>query len=234
MPNRLEVIAAGAVHSYFDELHNSAALADFDLHITFAPAGAITEKVRKGFACDVVISSTQSLHTLDRLGLIKPRSVACLGETEIAVCTRDGNPTPHIENEAALPALLLSATSIHIPDVSASTAGAHMAGIIVRLGLHDALVPKLHTHRNGNATMRAVADSVDPIPLGFTQRSEIISAPGTLLGDCLPGQLSLSTVYAAAITSHSRSTLKAYAFIEFLCSDEQMSIREIFGIGSNR
>lgn len=234
MPNRLEVIAAGAVHAYFVELQSSAALADFDFHVIFAPAGAITEKVRNGFDCDIVISSTQSLDTLGWLNLIKVESVASLGTTEVAVCTRDGNPTPRVENEAALPTLLLSATSIHIPDIGASTAGAHMDRIIQRLGLHNALKPKLRTHRNGNATMHAVAESIDPLPLGFTQRSEIVSAPGTLLGDSLPGSLSLSTVYAAAITSRSRSTLEAHSFIKFLCSDEQTNIREIFGFDSSR
>lgn len=229
MPDQLEVIAAGAVHAYFDELHRSAAIADFDLNIVFAPAGAITEKIRVGASCDVVISSTTSLDTLAGIGHIEAESISSLGTTEVAVCTRDGNPTPRIENEAALPALLLSATSIHIPDISTSTAGAHMAQVIKRLGLHKTLSLKLCMHPTGNATMRAVAESLDRFPLGFTQRSEIVSAVGTLLGDPLPGGLSLSTTYAAAISSASRAANEAQAFIDLLCSEKQKEIRAIFG-----
>lgn len=229
MPDRLEVLAAGAVHAYFEELQNSGALADYDINAVFAPAGVITEKIREGRIYDIVVSSMASLHTLARLRLIKAESIALLGTTEVAVCTRDGNSAPRVENEAALPALLLSATSIHIPDINTSTAGAHMGRIIERLGLHNTLAPKMRTHRNGNATMRAVADSVDPLPLGFTQRSEIVSAPGTVLGDSLPERLSLSTVYAAAISSCSKFERDPQALVDFLCSVEQMEVRARFG-----
>lgn len=234
MPRHLEVIAAGAVHAYFDELQSSAALADFALNIAFAPAGAITDKVRSGTVCDVVISSSGSLDTLAGLGLVRTDSITPIGATEVAVCTRDGNATPRIEDEAALPALLLSATSIHIPDIASSTAGAHMGLVIERLGLRNAISAKLHTHANGNATMRAVAESIDRSPLGFTQRSEIVSAAGTLLGDPLPGRFRLSTTYGAGIARNSTAAEQVQQFIDFLCSEEQQEVRGMFGFFSGK
>ncbi len=229
MPPRLSVIAAGAVHAYLEEIVHTGLLADFALDLAFAPAGAITERVRERAGHDVVISSMSSLDSLSTLGMVISKSVTVLGETELAVCTRDGNPTPRIENESALPALMLEASSIHIPAFETSTAGAHMNRIIERLGLHHALFARLRTHPNGAATMRAIAESADPTPLGFTQRSEIVSAPGTLLGDCLPGSFGLRTRYAAAITSHSATPDVAQRLIDILTSTEQDEFRRIFG-----
>lgn len=229
MTKRLSVIAAGAVHAYFHELQSTNAFVDFAISVMFAPAGAVTKQVQDGAAYDIAISSVDSLETLAAGGRVLKETITTLGATELAVCTRDGRQTPIIKSREALKTLLGRATSIHIPDIAKSTAGAHMGRVFKSLKLHDALAGKLRTYANGAATMRAIAKSKDAYPLGFTQRSEIVSAPGTLLGDTLPGSLGLTTTYAAAILTQSRATTLAQDFIAMLDCTEQRELRSVFG-----
>jgi hypothetical protein len=85
------------------------------------------------------------------------------------------------------------------------------------------------SHANGAATMRALAQSSDAFPLGFTQRSEIVCAPGILLGDSLPGSFALRTTYAIAIGNRPNELPAARKFVSFLTTAGQVELREMFG-----
>lgn len=232
MPALLDVLAAGAVHGYLDEVHRSFRSLDYDFRCRFAPANTVAEKIRNGDPFDIVISSLNSVEKLAAGGLLDRATIRRIGVTDLASCVRSGIRPPRLTDEAALREMLIEATSIYLPDPKQSTAGGHMMRVIDELALPPTVVDKVKIFANGASTLQALSESGDRFATGFTQRSEIVGAAGISIGDRLPARYALITAYVAAASATTSNASLARNFIGLLSAPDQQALLQRFGFNS--
>src|SRR5262249_42485782 len=137
---------------------------------------------------DVVIATDAVLADLARAGLVVDATRADLARTAVGVGTLRGAPSLEVSSPDALRRALLAARAIAYPDpANGATAGIHMAAVIERLGIADALKTRTRLRASGAASCEAVAQGEAELVL--TQISEILADPRVVLQGPLPREL---------------------------------------------
>jgi molybdate transport system substrate-binding protein len=146
----IRILSSGSMKAAFSQL-----LPDFQKSfgntatIEYGPAGAIVGRIEKDDAADVVIVSRSQLQKLASNGKVAQGSLVDIAGIALGVAIRKGAPKPDIGNVEAFKRTLLSARSIGYRDpITGSTSGIYTAGLIERLGIAQALKPKLHLDRS--------------------------------------------------------------------------------------
>ena len=230
MVDALRILSAGAAQGVVEAMRapfREASGAEVDA--TFGAVGALAEKLRGGEHCDVVIVTAAMIAHFERDAQLAPGTSAPLGRVRTGVAVRVGDPSPRIANRAELAAALQSASAIYVPDTVRSTAGIHVADVLARLGLVDALAPRLSIHPNGATAMRALAAATTPGAIGCTQITEIRYTPGVTLVGALPKEFELATVYSVAATAAARDPALARQFARMITAPENRPARENAG-----
>jgi molybdate transport system substrate-binding protein len=200
--------------------------------VEYGPAGAIAGRIQKGDAADVVIVSRAQLQKLAGDGKVVPGSLVNIAGIALGVAVRKGAPKPDIGNVEAFKRALLAAKSIGYRDpITGSTSGTYTAGLLERLGMAEALKPKLHLDRSeGDApenVFRTVASGEIEMQIG--QITEIVIAPGVDLAGPLPAEIQNTTVMAAGITTASKAPDAARALIGFISSPSATAVLKATG-----
>jgi molybdate transport system substrate-binding protein len=200
--------------------------------IEYGPAGAITGRIQKGDAADVVIVSRSQIEKLQSDGKVVPGSSTNIAGIALGVAIRKGAPKPDISSVEAFRQALLSARSIGYRDpATGSTSGTYAANLIERLGLAENLKPKLRLDRTeGDApenVFRTVASGEIDMQIG--QITEIVIAPGVELAGPLPSEIQNTTVMTAGIVATSKAPEIAGAFIRFISSSPAADVLKATG-----
>ena len=145
-----------------------------------------------------------------------------------AIAVKASTPPPAIDSADSLKAALLACSAIYFPDATLSTAGAHVAAILERLALRDALASRLRMFANGATAMRELAGADDGA-IGCTQATEIRYTPGLALVGALPAPFALATVYSAAVGSGASDDEGALRFIDLLAGASSIALRRAGG-----
>jgi molybdate transport system substrate-binding protein len=124
---------------------------------------------------------------------------------------------------------LLASDAIFVPDTKASTAGIHVAKVLVQLGIADEVAARLKIFPNGATAMRELAASDAQRPIGCTQSTEIISAKGVILSGSLPPGCELATMYTAGVTTKAAHAPPAQDLIGLLTGAGQREPRTLAG-----
>lgn len=226
----LHVLSAGAARTIVQSIHDSG-FGDGRqgaFEAGFGPVGAIRELFLAGEPCDVLILSRSAIDDLAASGFVDGATVATLGGVSTGLAVRELTDPPVIDDESSLRSCLLAADSIHVPDRHKSTAGAHVAQVLERLGVGDAIADRLHEHPSGTIAMEELARSAG-FAIGCTQVTEILEAAGvTLVGPFPPG-FELTTEYAGAITTRATNHALAAAFLGVLTGDATAGARRRAG-----
>lgn len=191
----------------------------------FGAVGAMREALRQGATCDVLVLTEALLVELEASGEVLPGSRMAVGRVRTGIAVVNGAPLPAIQDAAALRATLLGASALYFPDAERSTAGAHVAHVLRRLGIEDALAPRCRMFANGATAMRTLAESGDVQAIGCTQITEIRYTPGIVLAGPLPAAFELATTYSAAIARGAREPALARRFIEALTDAQSHDLR---------
>lgn len=215
-PVRLRFVSAGAAQGLV-----SAFAADREIEIagSFGAVGAMLEKLDAGEPADVVILTRAQVEQLERQARVVRASVSDLGVVPTSIAVRGADATPDVGSEARLREALLAADTIHFPDPSRATAGIHFAKVLEKLGLGEALKPRLRTYPNGSTAMRALAETTGR-PIGCTQATEILATAGVRLVGPLPRGFELDTVYTAAVHAQAADREAASDFVRALTGSE--------------
>ena len=213
----LAILSAGAAKGLVAALQPAfRAATGLEVVGTFGAVGAMREKLLSGAPCDVIVLTAALIEALERDGRVQPDSGVPLGRVRTGVAIRAGEPVPAIGDAGSLRAALLDASGVLIPDPQRATAGIHFVEVLKRLGIHDAVAPRLAAFPNGAAAMQALAQATEPGLIGCTQITEINYTPGVVLAGPLPPGFELSTVYTAAVTASARAPELARRFVELL------------------
>ena len=205
----LNILSGGAAHGLVASLApRFKAETGFDISGEFGAVGAMADRLRRGQPADLVLLT-----------------VALMA----ALAVRAGDPRVSVHDAAGLRAALLAADAIFLPDPVASTAGIHVAAVLQKLGIADAVASRLQVFPNGATAMQQLAQSDARRPIGCTQATEIITIDGVDLSGALPRGCELATVYAAGIAAHAAQAAAAQILIELLTAAESAALRSRAG-----
>ncbi len=195
----------------------------------FGAVGAMREALMGGAPCDVLIVTDAMLRALSANGGIDAEPLAPIGLVRTGVAILAGAAPPRIDSAEALRATLLATPALYLPDIVRSTAGAHVAALLERLGVREAIAPKLAIFANGATAMAALAATATAGALGCTQATEILYTPGLALAGALPDPFGLATVYSAGVSKTSNDASLAASLIAMLCGAETAALRREAG-----
>jgi molybdate transport system substrate-binding protein len=177
--------------------------------------GAMTERVRKGEAADVVIVSRQQIESLEKEGRVVSGSRADIAKVGVGVFVRKGAPKPDISSVEAFKRTMLAAKSIGWNDPAAGApVSIYLLGVIERLGIADVMKPKTVAFKARSERFEAVARG--DVAIGFNQISEIIAVPSVDLVGPLPSPIQNYTLFAGGIVTASKEQEAAKELIRFM------------------
>jgi molybdate transport system substrate-binding protein len=155
------------------------------------------------------------IDALEQAGALRPGSRVDVARVGVGVVVRAGAPLPDISSVDAVRKLLLAARSIVYPDpIGGGVTGPALARMMARLGIADAVGPKV-------TLMQAIAGGValvakGEVELGLFNISEVLPVKGVTLVGPLPSELQSYIVFTAAIHAGSTAPAPAAAVIELL------------------
>ena len=156
----------------------------------------MTKRVKAGQAFDIVVLTPSGIDGLIADGLVTPGSRVDVAQVGVGVAVRDGAPLPDIGTTAAFRAMLLAAPAVAIVDpASGGTSGIYLTALFDRLGIGDAMRPKLVRVNGGQAAAR-VADGSATVAL---QQLSELDLPGVHIVGPLPPEVQSITVYSAGL-----------------------------------
>jgi molybdate transport system substrate-binding protein len=164
---------------------------------------------------DVVVIPRPALAKFNKSGALRPGTMVDIARVGIGVVVKEGSPRPDISTTDALRKTLLNAKSIAHPNPKGGGfTGAHIDRMLERLGIADAVRPKV---RLGFAFAGGV-DSVakGEVELGIFNISEIVPAKGVTLVGPLPDEYQNYLVFAGALHVRGASPGPAAAYLRAL------------------
>lgn len=194
----------------------------------YGPVGGMAARVTAGEPVDVVILTKAIIADLVASGHADPATVADVGPVATGVAVREGAPVPDVSTAEALAAALRAAPAVLVPDMTNSTAGRHVAGVLAALSLDAALRDRLYEYPGGIPAMAALA-ARDDDAIGVTQITEIAGSAGVRLCGPLPAPHGLTTIYTAAVSATASDPQAAAAMVRVLTAAENAGIRESRG-----
>jgi len=202
---------------------------DCTLSATFGAVGSMRDKLLSGEPCDVLILSASLIEALERQGHVVAGSARDLGGVATGVAVRSGDPAVAIGDAEALRTTLSAAQGLYVPHLGKSSAGIHVAGVLQRLGLTQAMHGRIREYPNGATAMREMAAATGEGLVGCTQVTEILYTPGVKLVGELPPGYGLDTVYTAAVCAQARQPELAARFVQALTDDASRQLRQAAG-----
>jgi len=188
---------------------------DHRVLLTVGNLSAIRDRLTGAEAPDLVVLPTPAIDTLDKAGKLRAGTRRDLARVGIGVAVRQGAPLPDLSTVDAVRTMLLEARSIVHPDPQGGGfTGAYIARMIARLGIADAVKPKLKVMFAIGGGVAAVA--VGDAEIGLFNISEILPVPGVTMAGPLPAALQNYIAFAGALGPNASEP--ASAFLRFVAS----------------
>ncbi len=214
----LNVLAAGAVEAVVRDMVGSFEKeSGHTVKLTYAPVGALRDKIYAGEPADLTIVTPVIIEQLLARGLVRSGTRTDLGRVGGGIAVRKGAPRPAIGTPEELKQALLAAKEIYHADPKIATAGAYFLQVADRLGIGEEVRKKGRTAGGGKVSMELMAKSTVEA-IGLTQISEILSVPEVELVGPYPGDLQLMTTYTGILLERTPHPAAAEAFLRFLTS----------------
>src|SRR5205085_9940684 len=124
----------------------------------------------------------------------------------VGVAVRTGAPKPDISSADAVKRLLLGSKAIAYPNAaSGAAAGVSFNETLQKLGITDAMKPKIKIAQRGRGAMELLAKGEVDIGLTFII-SEIITEPGVEVVGSLPRDISTPTALVGFVSANLEGT----------------------------
>jgi molybdate transport system substrate-binding protein len=184
------------------------------VQMTYIVINAMQQKLAAGERPDMVLMPVPAIETRVKEGLFRSDGWAALGTVSIGMIVRKGTPKPDITSLDSFKKVMLDAKSIVHANPAATPSGAHFAKVWDRLGIAEALKPKL-TFRNAlDGGVAAV--SRGEAEIGLYPLSEVLHDDGLTVVSLIPQDVQLNNVYGTAVLSANDAPEPALAFVKFL------------------
>ncbi|MGH7309177.1 MAG: substrate-binding domain-containing protein, partial [Candidatus Rokuibacteriota bacterium] len=210
----LTVLSGGAVQTVVAELAEAYGQeTGRAVRLTFATVGKLRKQAVTEPA-DVLIMTDEAIDDLAREGIVVSGTRTDIARVGVGVAVRQGAPHPDISTPEAFKRTLLAAKSLVYTDpAKGATSGIHVAGVLERLGIAEAVRAKTLLWSDG---FPAKAVATGQAELCVHQISGIVPVAGVTLVGPLPPALQKITTYSAGLAARSVQPAVARAFLAFL------------------
>jgi molybdate transport system substrate-binding protein len=179
--------------------------------------GALTARIQKGEAADIVIVPAEQIEQLIVEKRIVPGTHTVVANVSMGIGVRKGAAKPDISTVEALKRALVAATSIGYPDpASGAVSGIIAAKMIADLGLAGELKPKVRMYGSGLESTAALARG--EVELGFGQMTELAGTANIVVAGSLPAPFQNTTRLAGGIVAASKEKDAAKVLLNVLTS----------------
>jgi molybdate transport system substrate-binding protein len=172
----------------------------------------LRDKIQAGEPFDAAIITSDVLDALIQQGKISAASRREISRTGIGVGVRAGAPKPDISTPEALKRTLLNAKSLSFNPSGASAV--HTYDMLARLGITDAMKPKLILNAEAGRPQQMVAEG--KVELVISLIPEIKFFPGVELVGPVPAEFQSYINFAAGVATNARDADAAKALIQYL------------------
>lgn len=214
----IRALAAVALHPAIDAL-----IPEFEkssghkVTVAYGTAGAVADRVQKGEAADVVISSAPMMERLQTQGKVATGDRAIIAKVGVGAFVRKGSAKPDISSVDAFKRSMLAARSIAYPDPAGGGAsGIYVASLLDRLGIAGDMKPRTRLLPPTEVLYASVAGG--DVEIGFNQVSEILAQPTVELVAPLPPEIQNYTQFVPGIVAGSSQAEAGTALVTFLYS----------------
>jgi molybdate transport system substrate-binding protein len=208
----IKVLASGAIkEAYLELIPQFEKASEHKVATTWAGTVDIKKRMAAGEVFDLVIVASPELEAFIQEGKMVAGSRADLVRSGVGVAVRAGAPKPDIGSGEALKKALLGAKSI---GYSTGPSGVYLASLFERMGIADAVKPKLKQTQPGVLVGSIIASGEAEI--GFQQVSELIHVPGIDFIGPLPADVQKITVFSAGVHSGAKEPEAAKSLVKFL------------------
>lgn len=208
----LRVIAGGGVSNVLQELGPTFELASgHTLNITFGGTPALQKELRSGTPFDLMIVPLQVLADPQAKARLAPEPTRDIARVGVGLGVPEGAAKPDISTPEALKRTLLAAKSVTMVPESAN--GAHILQVFERLGIAEAMRPKLLVQSDPLALAPALARGDAEIGLYVTN---LLLAPGIALVGEFPSELNTYLTFTAGLSREAAHPQAARDFIDHL------------------
>jgi molybdate transport system substrate-binding protein len=220
----IKLLSASALHPAIDAL-----IPEFEkssghkVTAAYGTAGAVADRVQKGEAADIVISSVPMIDRLQAQGKVVSGDRVIIAKVGVGAFVRKGAAKPDISSVDAFKRSMLAAKSIAYPDPAGGGAsGIYVAGLLERLGIAVEMKPKTELFPPTEVLYASVASG--DVEIGFNQISEILAQPTVELAGPLPSAIQNYTQFAPGIVTSSSQTDAGRALVTFLSSPAAQTV----------
>ncbi len=224
----IKLLSASALHPAIDALIPELEKASGQkVTVAYGTAGAVADRVQKGEAADLVLSSVPMIDRLQAQGKILAGDRVIIAKVGVGAFVRKGAAKPDISSADAFKRSMLAAKSIAYPDPARGGAsGIYVASLLERLGIAAEMKPK--TNLSTLETLYTSVASGD-VEIGFNQVSEILAQPTVELIGPLPSSIQNYTQFAPGVVTGSSQTDAARALVTFLSSPAAQTVLKAKG-----
>ena len=227
------LIAPGGIRAAVEQMIPSFEKATgHKVNATFGSGGGTKERVIKGEPFDVPIVQVP-LEPVLASGHVVKASETPLATVWVGLAVRSGAPKPDISSAAAVKQLLLASKAIAYPNAATgAAAGASFNETLEKLGIADAMKPKIKIAQGGRGAMEMLAKG--DVDYGLTFISEIITEPGVEVVGALQRDISTPTALIGFISAHTKDRAAAEALLRHLSSPEAATVYRERGMQPGR
>jgi molybdate transport system substrate-binding protein len=185
---------------------------------TFGSGGGTKQQVIEGKPFDVPIVQPP-LEPVIASGQVVANSETPLAIVQVGVAVRTGAHKPDISTADAVKRLLLGAKAISYPNAaSGAAAGVSFNETLQKLGIAEAMQPKIKIAQGGRGAMEMLAKG--DVDIGLTFISEIITEPGVEVVGPLPRDISIPTGLVGFVSAQAKDSAAAKALVSYLSGAE--------------
>jgi molybdate transport system substrate-binding protein len=200
------------------------------IRASYGPSGALIPRFERGDPTDIFLTDRTAVDGLIRQGKVLPGRVD-YASTGIGICVRKGAPKPDVSTPEALKRALLAADSVaYAAPSGGSITGPHIESMFQKLGIADAMKPKVKYAAGGPDGRVSVKVASGEAQIGLQQVSELLSNPDVDVIGMLPADLQQTTIYSAGITANAREATAAKALIGALITPSAAAIFKAKGL----
>lgn len=214
MAAELKVIGSPGVRGVVNELAPQFAKATGHKVATdFAVIAVLKRRIEAGEAFDIVIPGPQLIDDLVRQGRVAADAHAEFGRTGVALGVRKGAPLPHIDTPERLKRALLNAKAVGHSKEGQSGVGFRAA--LDRLGISDAMRPKLRTYDEGGYAAALQRGEIDMVASGL---GPLLEMRGVDLVGPLPPEVQSYVRFSIGVSTGTTNPEPARALMRYLTS----------------
>lgn len=197
----IRVFVGGAVTAAVREVGASFARSSGNAFVVVSDTtGGLQKRLAGGEKADLIVVAGPAMDTLQKENRVVMGTRVDLARALIGVAVRAGAASPDLSTPDTFKAALLNARSVsYVNPASGGTSGTYFEGLLQRMGIADAMKPKIVYRTQGSAVAEAVAKGEAEIGITFT--SELQPNPGVKVAGVLPQAIQLPTIYAGAIVT---------------------------------